>query len=129
MSFSCTIKAGKKELTGFNDSKKEVLIHCQLFGLGPNSPESTEAPNRLEDFRAVVANWGYTDSFPKAASDCFRRLQYMARENLNSLKVEKHCESCMCDVVDVEPNGWSTETIKTFLEIPAETVTYISGRH
>lgn len=125
MSFSCTIKAGKKELTGFNDETKP--INYQLFGLAPNTQESTEAPYRLEDFRSVVANWPYPDKFKGSAVDCFKELQEMAKKNLESLKQEKHCDSCNCQTDDVVPKGWSVDAIKRFLSIDADSITYIHG--
>lgn len=125
MGFSCTIKQGKKEITGSaNDDKP---INYQLFGLAPNSPNSTDAPHRLNDLRSVVAACAYGDRLKEAAQDCFTQLQRMAEENLMSLAKENHCETCSCASEPNIPDGWSAEDIKRFLKINPKTITYLKG--
>ena len=123
MGFSCTIKAGKKDLTTYEKGP----INCQLLNLGPNSSGSTDAPYRVSDFRSVVLDAKYADKYPEIAQDAFRQLQAMAAANLDSLKQDKHCETCSCDLPDRVPSGWSIEACKELLDIDAKTVTYIDG--
>lgn len=121
MSFSCTIKTKTQDLT------EQDIISYGLFGLGPNTLESTDAPCRLEDFRAEVSNCKYGDEFPKAARDCFKALQMMARANLESVKRNSnHCETCTCPD-HIIPKGWDTAAIERLLEIDPEDVVYVSG--
>lgn len=126
MSFSCTIKSRDRELTKSYNGEPET-IHYQLFGLAPNGPGSTDAPYRLSDLRAVIIDCKYGDRLEEAAQDCFRKLQMMAKENLDSLTPPSHCETCQCHLTRTEPYGWSALDIENFLKIDATKITYIHG--
>jgi hypothetical protein len=123
MSFSCTIKAGNKDLTKFEGGE----LHSQLFGLGPNGSYATEAPHRMVDFWGVIKDCLYGNRLPAAAQDCFRTLQSMAKENLESLSPEKHCETCSRNSERRQPTGWSVEAIETLLSIDASEITFVEG--
>lgn len=123
MGFSCTIKAGNKDLTNFEKGP----IHHQLLGLGPNGPSATPAPYRVNDFRDIVINCVYGDRLKEAAQDSFRSLQEMARENLRSLKQEPHCETCTCELSEAKPEWWNADSLRSLLEIDPETITYMRG--
>lgn len=124
MSFGCTIKAGKKELTGFED---DTPIHYQLLNLGPNGNYATDAPYRVNDFRSVVANCEYGNRLKDAAKDCFEELQFMAKANLDSLTQPSHCESCTCHKERKDPTGWSAEALINLITIDSNTITFIEG--
>lgn len=124
MSFSCTIKVEGKDVTLFQKGP----IHCQLFGLGPNSPGDTDAPYRLSEFRQVVQNCVYGDRLKEAAQDAFVLLQEMAKANLQSLDPPQHCETCTCDATHrITPNGWCAEDLEAILAIDPDTITYLHG--
>ena len=118
MSFSCSIFQNGKDIA--NDK----IIHAQLYGLGPSNSDDEDAPFSLDDFRSVVANFPYAGSHKLAAQDCFKKLQRMAKANLESLK-KCHCETCTCS--DTVPEGWSTEAVKRLIEIDASTITKVAG--
>jgi hypothetical protein len=120
MSFSCTIRQGKKDLTSF----KNGVISSGLFGLAPNSGDDTYAPHSLSDIRQVVNNSSYAHSHKPAAIDCFITIQQMIEENLDSLD-NCHCDTCTCE--PEKPSGWSVEEIKKVLEIDAAKITSVSG--
>lgn len=120
MSFSCTIKQGKKDLTKLNGG----VISCGLFDLAPNTADATEAPYRLSDLRQVVANCGYGAKLKEAAQDAFRVLQSMVYDNLESLK-PCHCDTCTCE--EVAPEGWSKKACQDFLQIDPKAITYLDG--
>ena len=123
MGFSCTIMAGKKDLTKFEGGE----IHSQLLNLGPNFQDATDAPYRVDAFRNAVTACKYGDRLKDAAQDCFRALQEMARVNLQSLKEEKHCETCDCPSEEKKPLGWSANAIRKLLDIDPSTITHVSG--
>jgi len=127
MSFSCTIKAGEKELTKW----REGPIHSQLLGLGPNTENATPAPFRVTDLRDVVCKCVYGDRLPDAARDCFRVLQSMVAENLASLKEEPHCDKCKCfaDSAEKEPEWWDADACRRFLAINADEITFVQGSY
>jgi len=121
MGFCCTIKAGSTELTD------EILISSYLYGLGPSSSDKSDAPNLLQDFRNEVSECEYGRDFPRAAQDCFIRLQQMAAENLASLIQEKHCENCSCELPNKKPKGFDVDAIKKLLSIDSNSVTSVYG--
>lgn len=123
MGFSCTIKAGKVDLTKFDKGP----IHHSLLGLGPNTDGATPAPYRVTDFREVVQRCIYGTRLKDAAQDAFRTLQAMAKANLESLKQEKHCESCTCDLPDIKPEWWDPDSCRRLLEIDPSTITFMEG--
>lgn len=118
MGFGCEIKQGKKSLTD------KDFISYKLFGLGPSNSDDSDAPYRIEDMRGMVAECVYGDRLKEAAQDCFRRLQAMARENLESLR-PRHCPTCKCKALT--PRGWSVKDIENLLSVDASTITYLSG--
>jgi hypothetical protein len=118
MGFSCEIKQGDKSLTS------DDTINYKLLGLAPNTAEVTDAPNRLSELRSVVSECAYGHKLPEAAQDCFARLQYMVRENIESL-IQHHCHTCTCEAT--KPRGWDVEAIERFLSIDVNSITYISG--
>lgn len=119
MGFSCTIKQGKTDLTADG-----AVISAYLYGLAPSNSKETDAPYRCEDLRSVVSNCAYGHKLKDAAIDSFKKLQYMVRENLESLK-QCHCETCTCE--ENVPAGWSKATCEAFLAINPESITYLSG--
>lgn len=123
MGFSCTIMQGNKNITK-SLAREDGIISYKLFGLGPSHPEDTEAPYGLSDFRSVVSGANYADRLKDAAQDCFRTLQDMARENLESLNC-RHCASCSCP--PVKPKGWEAEACQRIIEIDPATITKING--
>lgn len=123
MGFSCTIKAGTKDLTKFDGGE----IHYSLLGLGPNGGYATEAPYRVEDFRSAITRCTYGTKLKEAAIDCFREIQMMAKLNLESLKPEKHCETCSCHSVESVPDGWSADDLRSILAIDANSITSVEG--
>jgi hypothetical protein len=105
----------------------DETINYKLFGLGPDSPNDTDAPHRLSEIRHVISTAQYADRLPAAAWDCFLELQRMAKENLDSLREEKHCETCTCELKERVPHGWDADKIRQFLKIPFMSITFISG--
>lgn len=123
MSFSCTIKAGRKDLTKYDGGQ----IHSQLLGLAPNTEGATDAPYRLNDIRYAVANCRYGDRLHQAASDCFAAMQGMLRTNIESLLLPPHCETCTCGQKSTAPIGWDLTEVLAFLAIDPKDITYIHG--
>lgn len=120
MSFSCTIKSGRKDWTTGDKPK----IHYQLLNLGANSLDATDSPYRVSDFRDVVSQCVYGDRLKEAARDCFIELQRMAKENLESLSPH-HCDTCHCP--PITPKGWSVDAIIDLLSINPDNITKING--
>jgi len=123
MGFSCTIKSNGKDITAFEKGP----IHHKLLDLGPNGGSATDAPYRVSDFRDVVSNCVYGDRLKEAAQDAFRQMQAMAKANLDSLKEEKHCETCVCELKETKPEWWDAESLKALLAIDPKTITYMHG--
>lgn len=119
MGFSCIIEVNGKEITGDGG-----IIHNKLFDLGPSCSDDTDAPYRVEDLRAAVNLCHYGDKLKDAAVDTFKELQFMVKKNLESL-TPSHCHTCTCTTK--EPEGWSKEVCKKFLEIDPKTITYLYG--
>lgn len=120
MSFSCTIKQGKKDLTSY----KSGLISPGLFGLAPNCNDDTGALYRLTELRDVVSRCAYGHICKEAAQDCFKSLQSLVRENVEYL-IPCHCETCKCK--PVIPTGWGGEPVELFLSIDPDSITSIEG--
>ena len=123
MSFSCTIKTGERDFTDFDEGP----IHSQLLGLGAHCVGDDESPYSVSDFRSAVADCVYGDRLKDAAQDCFRQLQRMAKENLESIVERPHCDTCACETKERDPKGWSAEALRALLAIDPNTVTYLSG--
>ena len=120
MSFSCSIYQGKKDLT----SSKNGVICYRLSNLGSDWQDDTQSPNSTYDFRSLITIYPYAHQSKDAAQACFKRLQDMAQENLDSLS-ENHCCTCKCP--SIEPKGWSAEALKALIAIDPETITKING--
>jgi hypothetical protein len=105
-----------------NDLFEDFGIQLQALNLGPNSQEDTPAPFRVSDIRAMWKNWPFASTHVESAQDLLRTVQTMAYANLLSLHSVPHCETCTCNLSNVEPTGWSTTEIKRFIAIPVHRV-------
>jgi hypothetical protein len=94
-------------------------IHYQALDLGPNTPQSTDAPHRVGVIREAWVAVPYKEKLTEAAQDALREVQRRVRENLDSLK-SNHCDTCTCG--GRIPVGWSVEACLRFLKIDPERV-------
>ena len=91
MSFSCGIYVNGKDITEGDDP----LVNYGLFGLAPSNSDATDAHYRLDAIRKELCNHPYKETHRFSAIDCFEKIQWMAKANLDSL-ITDHCETCKC---------------------------------
>lgn len=124
MSWSCSI-LGKNDV----NLLKKYNINRQLLGLSSSYPDERRTPYSCSDLRSALSSIPFSEKYKDCAQLAVEKTKDLLRENLNSLRVIPHCETCTCykeEFFETNSRWWSREEIERFLNMPTEEVFKVS---